>query len=117
MTAAGLAPWKEPDLRLTAQTQGLVQNNQLVQVDSGSLKVEAGADQLAIELAEPVKSPGVKSVWPAKFSLRGDLATWTPRLQVAVPLKDWRMAGAIDASWRRPVFSSRQRSRSDHGAD
>ena len=36
--------------------------------------------------------------WPLTFTLQGDLASWTPRLQAFVPLGDWRMAGAVDAS-------------------
>lgn len=96
LAAPGLAPWKEPSLRLTAETQGLLAGNQLARIDRGNVSIEAGGDRCNVELAEVVQSPSLATKWPANFSLRGDLASWAPRLQPVVPLGDLRIAGLID---------------------
>jgi hypothetical protein len=97
LSAAGLAPWKEPDLKLAAEIRGALGARGLARIDAGRLQVVAGADRLAAELAERVPSPSAATAWPVKFTLRGDLATWTPRLQPLVSLGDLRMAGAIES--------------------
>ncbi|HZN34476.1 MAG TPA: hypothetical protein VFB80_11680, partial [Pirellulaceae bacterium] len=97
MQSAGLAPWQEPNLKLAAELRGAIGPRGLERIDAGRLSVVAGADQLAAELAEPVQSPSASTVWPLRFSLKGDLATWTPRIQPLVALGDWRLSGAIDA--------------------
>jgi hypothetical protein len=85
-------------LHLAANMQGDLAAASLAQINAGKLIVEAGTDRLDAELTQPVKSPSVASIWPARFTLRGDLASWAPRLQPFVPLGGWRMAGAVDAA-------------------
>lgn len=98
LSAAGLAPWREQDLKLVAEIRGAMGAAGLDRIDAATLSVVAGADQLAAELAGPVQSPSSASAWPAKFTLRGDLATWTPRLQPVMPLGDLRLAGAVSVT-------------------
>jgi hypothetical protein len=98
LTAPRLAPWREPNLVLTAQAEGLIQNESLTQIETAKLAIEAAADRLDAELLEPVKSPAASSIWPVKLGLQGDLATWAPRLQPFLSLGDWRLAGAIRAA-------------------
>jgi hypothetical protein len=98
LAGAGLAPWKEPQLHLAAETRGVIHAGALSQIDSAKLTIESGADRLETELAEPVKSPSLASTWPVRFNLHGDLATWTPRVQPFVPLAGMRLAGGIEAA-------------------
>ncbi len=98
LAAAGLAPWKEADLKLAAEVRGALDGAALERIDVARLTVAGGADQLVAELQQPVTAPSAATAWPLKFSLRGDLATWTPRLQPFLPLGDLRLAGAIDAA-------------------
>lgn len=97
LSAPGLAPWQEPNLRLTANVQGDLVDAKLTQINVGKLGIEAGADHLDAELTEAVKTPSAASIWPVKFILHGDLASWRARLQPFVPLAGWGVAGAIDA--------------------
>ena len=55
LSAAGLAPWKEPDLQLAAQVRGAIGSAGLDRIDAAKLSVVAGGDQLAAELTEPVQ--------------------------------------------------------------
>jgi hypothetical protein len=96
--ADGLAPWNEAKLHLAANLQGELADGSIRQINAGSLTVESGADRLDAQLTQPVSSPSLGSAWPLKFTLRGDLATWQPRLQPIVPLAGWRLAGGIDAN-------------------
>jgi translocation and assembly module TamB len=98
LTAPQLAPWQEPNLHLTANVQGVLDSTKLSQINAGKLGIEAGADRLDAELIEVVKSPSMASVWPVKFMLHGDLASWRARLQPFAPLTGWGIAGAIDAN-------------------
>jgi hypothetical protein len=97
-TAPGLAPWQEPNLRLTANVQADLAAASLSQINAAKMAIEAGADRLDAELTGAVKSPSATSVWPVKFMLRGDLAAWKARLSPFVPLRDLRVAGAIEAA-------------------
>jgi hypothetical protein len=98
LQAPGLAPWREPSLRLTANVHGNLGERSLEDIDRGQLTLTAGTDQLQAELTDPVKAPSLASLWPLKFTMRGDLASWAPRLQPIVPLGDWRLAGALQAN-------------------
>ncbi|HEX5104388.1 MAG TPA: hypothetical protein VFV87_11285, partial [Pirellulaceae bacterium] len=96
--AAGLAPWREDELQLTAETTGALARSSLERLDAARLTVASGADRLEVELTEPVKQFSAAAPWPAKFTLRGDLAAWAARLQPFVPLGSWRIGGTVDAS-------------------
>ena len=94
--SAGLAPWREDDLQLTAEVTGRLGAANLERLHAGRLSVSSAGDRLEVELTEPVELSAA-AAWPAKFTLRGELATWAPRVQPFLPLGDWRVAGAIDA--------------------
>ncbi len=98
LAAPNLAPWQEPNLHLTANVQGDLDSTKLAQINAGKLGIEAGTDRFDAELTEPIKSPSANSIWPVKFALHGDLASWRARLQPFAPLAGWGIAGAIDAS-------------------
>jgi hypothetical protein len=83
---------------LAAEVRGALGASGLDRIDTAQLQVVAGADQLAAELSAPVAAPSAATAWPVKFILRGDLATWTPRIQPFMPLGELRIAGAIDAA-------------------
>jgi translocation and assembly module TamB len=98
LSAPGMMAWKEPHLTLAAETRGVLREGELSHVSGGRLAIEAGADRLDVGLTEGVPAPSLDAVWPAKFTLRGDLATWTPRLQPFIALGNLNIAGVIDAN-------------------
>lgn len=96
LTAPQMMPWKEPQLQLTATVRGLVEDSSLAQINGANVTISAGEDKLQAALTEVVKAPSTLSVWPVKFGLQGNLASWTPRVQPFVALGDWRLAGATE---------------------
>jgi translocation and assembly module TamB len=98
LSAPGMTPWREPHLQLAAIAQGELGAASLDLLRGAKLTVEAGADHLVAELTDAVKSPSATSVFPCQFTLQGDLASWSSRLQPFIPLSGWQMAGAIHAA-------------------
>lgn len=96
LEAPGLAPWREDKLQFGVQTTGVLVGSSLERIDQGMAVVVAGGDRFQATLTAPVLKPSAASVLPLQFELRGDLATWSPRVQVFAPLRDWRLAGGID---------------------
>ncbi|MCI0357065.1 MAG: hypothetical protein L0211_01090, partial [Planctomycetaceae bacterium] len=95
--AAGLAPWRENDLAIGADVAGVLGGAGLEQLDRGTLSVVSGGDRLDANLTEPVKGPSASAAWPVGFTIKGELATWMPRLQPIVSLAGWEFAGQLDA--------------------
>jgi len=95
--AAGMAPWRENDLVIGADVAGVLGALGLEQLDRGTLSVVSAGDRLDANLTEPVKGPSASASWPVGFTIKGDLATWMPRLQPVVALAGWEFAGQIDA--------------------
>jgi translocation and assembly module TamB len=96
LEAPGMVPWREDHLKVIAQVNGRISGTNLEQISQATLNVDSSADKLEANLTKPVDHPGLATAWPLRFTVKGDLATWQPRLQAFVPLAGWRTAGGID---------------------
>jgi translocation and assembly module TamB len=96
LEAPGVVPWKEDNLQLGGQVTGRVVGTTLQQITAATFNVLSSADQLEVALTKAVDQPSSTTAWPLRFALKGDLATWQPRVQAFVPLAGWRTAGGID---------------------
>jgi|GEM_PF-834785 len=96
LEAPGVVPWREDNLQLGGQMNGRVVGTSLQQISTATFNVLSFADQLEATLTKPVDQPDSATAWPLKFTLKGDLASWQPRLQAFLPLTGWRTAGGID---------------------
>ncbi|HZL87760.1 MAG TPA: hypothetical protein VFB96_05235 [Pirellulaceae bacterium] len=96
MALPGMVPWREQDLQVAAEASGILRGSALVQLDAARFTVGSGGDKLDVQLAEPLATPSLASVWPASYSLVGRMETWLPRLQTWLPLSGWNVAGQID---------------------
>ncbi len=95
--AAGMTPWRESDLAMGADVTGVLGAKGLEQLTRGTLSIVSAADRLDANLSEPVKELSATATWPIGFTIKGDLATWMPRLQPIVSLAGWEFAGQLDA--------------------
>ncbi len=95
--AAGMTPWRETNLTMGIDLTGVLAGASLAELQRGSFAINAGDDRLSIELAEPVAPVSAASVWPLRYSMAGQLATWMPRAQPFVSLAGWQFAGTLDA--------------------
>lgn len=96
LEAPGVVPWREDNLQIGGRVTGRVVGAALQQIQTANFNVLSSADQLDASLTRPVDQPSAATAWPLQFTLKGDLATWQPRVQAFVPLAGWRTAGAID---------------------
>lgn len=96
LEAPGVVPWREDHLQLGAQVIGRVKGAALEQISAANFSVHSSADELEATLTRAVDAPGSTTAWPLRFTLKGDLATWQPRVQAFVPLAGWRTAGGVD---------------------
>ncbi|QDU30749.1 hypothetical protein ETAA8_58970 [Anatilimnocola aggregata] len=96
LEAPGVVPWREENLQVGLQVGGRISGTSLEEISSATLSVLSSADQLDANLTKPVTEPSMATAWPLQFKLKGDLATWQPRVQAFVPLAGWRTAGGID---------------------
>ncbi|WP_254510648.1 hypothetical protein [Anatilimnocola floriformis] len=96
LEAPGVVPWREDNLQLGGQVTGRVVGTALQQISTATFNVLSSADQLEASLTKPVDAPSSTTAWPLRFALKGDLATWQPRVQAFVPLAGWRTGGGID---------------------
>jgi translocation and assembly module TamB len=91
----GMLPWREDELTAVFDGQGVAWSDEDIAIERGRLRVASGGDQLDFQL-QPSTSEGAPA--GLALELRGDLATWLPRVQTILPLHDLRAAGSIVAS-------------------
>jgi hypothetical protein len=96
-SAAGMSPWRENDLTIGADVAGILGAKGLEQLSRGTLAIVSAGDRLDANLTEPVKEVSATAAWPVGFTVKGNLATWMPRLQPFVSLAGWEFAGQLDA--------------------
>lgn len=87
LTVADHEPWREASLAVTVAATAAIPGQQIEQLSTLQVQLQAGTDLLRVELLKPVDKPGAGSAWPLRGELRGQLATWRPRLQ---PFVVWR---------------------------
>jgi translocation and assembly module TamB len=90
---AGGQPWKEDQLIATIDVDGQFEKESLKRVDRAMLSVEIGSERAMAQLREPIIDPAT-SAWPIQCSWRGNLATWTPRLEACLGMTGWDLRGA-----------------------
>lgn len=95
LSARGQQPWRETLLSLDLAGKAELRGSQLERVVSASVQVHSGSDQLTTELLQPVITRGEAPVWPLGLKVRGNLASWLPRLRPFLPLGDRRLTGAL----------------------
>jgi hypothetical protein len=96
LEAPGVVPWREENLQVGAQVSGRIAGTSLDRVSAATFGIISATDQLEATLTHSVDDPSATTRWPVRFSMKGDLATWQPRVQAFVPLAGWRTAGGID---------------------
>ena len=98
VATSGGRPWHEQQLTIQLSASGSLNEagDNLQRLDSAKIELKSGADDLLVELVEPVASPSAKSTWLIRNRVSGNLATWLPRVQALVPLAGWEVAGGID---------------------
>jgi len=110
--------WQEPNLVVQARASGALAANacQIVRLDQSSAQLTAGDDLLTVQrlpnAAANIRSsaggsqnaPGDNAdpptsgsaAWPIAVTMRGQLATWQPRLALVLPLDDWSLDGQLN---------------------
>lgn len=89
-------PWTEDRLTLDGDVTALVGETGVERLDSGRIVMHAGDDHLELRLEGARQLDNANSPWPVSAVLKGDLATWIPRLQPWVSLSSWKPQGQID---------------------
>ena len=91
----GMMPWREDDLRLQGTVDGVLDGNRLKNVTAGQVSVVSGSDRCDAELTAMVPELSAATKWPMRFVVKGDLATWLPRIQAFFPAVTTRPGGTI----------------------
>lgn len=99
LTYSAQQPWREPQLELTADLTGTMENNSLERIDRATLRMTAAGDLLTARLQQPVVQPLGGGLWAMEVGMRGELARWAPRLRPWMnSVADYQMAGDCDIS-------------------
>ncbi|MFM8250450.1 MAG: hypothetical protein ACKOBW_02505 [Planctomycetota bacterium] len=84
---------QEPDLTLQASTSGLLTGQGIERIETAQLQIQAGPDQLLVDLVEPVTQPASNQRWPITGRLAGDLNRWLSRARLLVSTAGWDVGG------------------------
>ncbi len=87
-------PRHEDDLLALFSAKGQTDHAALTRLDSASVKVKAGIEELNVTLAEPVQNLRDGGAWPVRIAAQGQLQDWPARLAAWLPMKDCRLTGA-----------------------
>jgi len=107
LTSRDRQPWRESELTLDLAGTADVKGGQINRVLSATLQVHSGSDELRTDLLQPVAVTGDAPLWPLGLKLRGNLATWLPRLRPFVPLGDRQLAGVLNLDATTSVSAQR----------
>lgn len=88
--------WQEDQLTIDADVLAAIGKSGVERLDSGQVTLKAGSDFLEIRLAGSRQLNGAKSPWPASAVLRGELASWLPRIKPWVTLPPHQSQGQIN---------------------
>jgi hypothetical protein len=87
-------PWRESELVTIVSAKGQTDLSLDTRIDAAMLSVKAGADQLDLQLAEPVKDLHGGGAWPVRVRAQGQLQNWPGRLAAWLPMNNWQLSGA-----------------------
>ena len=96
LVVPGALPWREQQLTMSLSAIGRIDEQQIKSIETGSFRVESSGDVLDVNLTDAVARVDGSASLPVRCELRGQLATWLPRVQTWVPLGDWTLAGNVD---------------------
>ncbi len=91
-------PIREPRMTVNVDAAGTSEGVRLSRVETAQLRVASGADRLTVALTDAVEQPTQTGQWPLAIELKGELATWLPRLQSLVSLDGWDIRGGINCT-------------------
>jgi len=95
-------PWTESRLVMELSALGTAGERGWKEVESGSLRITSGTDSLVAQLLSPINPGQGQPLLPIDIdvNLRGDLASWYPRLRPWVRWNDWTVVGQIEVAAR-----------------
>ena len=96
LATPGAQPWEEKRLVMDLAMAADVNEGRIARVETASATLRSGSDELRADLIRPVDEPSGRSPWPMRLRLRGQLATWLPRLQPFFSTGTWQIDGAVD---------------------
>lgn len=98
--------WTEESLKIALSVSGWTDFTADSRVDKATLEVEAGAevgvgveagaDWLAVQLAQAVRGFRPDMPWPLTIEMHGDLAGWPARVGPWINLDDWSLGGSYE---------------------
>jgi hypothetical protein len=86
--------WKEDSLNVWLVATGKTDFTVDTRLETAMVRVESGADQLLVNLAQPMANLRDGGLWPVGVRAQGQLERWRPRLAPWVNLSDWQFAGS-----------------------
>jgi len=86
-------PWRENDLTATLSAKGRTNGLEATRIETAVLRVNAGADQIDVQLAQPVENLQDGGAWPLRGKGQGQLQSWPGRLAAWLPAGAWRISG------------------------
>ncbi|REJ66590.1 MAG: DUF748 domain-containing protein [Planctomycetota bacterium] len=101
-TATG-GRWVEPNMEITVDATGRADTTRVASVEQAIFQLNTPGDHLRATLSEPVTAVAAETRWPLELEVRGDLASWYPRLQrmaVELPLEVEHVRGGVRGSLR-----------------
>ncbi len=94
-------PWRENELVIDLDSAGTLAAGELKQMSTLRITGKAGAEQLAVQLMQPVTDYKQEAL-PLSLNWQGQLAAWMPRLEPWFDLSSWDVSGpaAVEANLR-----------------
>jgi translocation and assembly module TamB len=77
--------WREETLQASVSAKGQTSFDANTRIDTGTLSVKSGYDQIDARLLEPVKDMRDGGVWPVGIHIEGQLQNWPARLAPWLP--------------------------------
>ncbi len=107
LSSSGQLPWREKQLTVKLAAAAELAGSQIQRIASAKVHLQSGTDELTSDLLQPVNAADDAVAWPLGLKLRGNLATWMPRLRPFVPVGDRRMAGLVNLDATTRVSTQR----------
>ena len=84
---------QEPSLTLQVTTNATLTSQGLQQLDAAQLQIQAGQDELQVDLVEPIREPLKNHRWPITGRIAGDLNRWLSRGRLFISTGGWDVGG------------------------
>jgi translocation and assembly module TamB len=90
----GQPTWREDSLFVNASAKGQTNFDANTRIDTASINMKSGFDQIDVSLLSPVKNLQGGGVWSVVLKMQGLLQNWPGRLAVWLPMKNVQMNGS-----------------------